>query len=76
MFATFCDPSLTREVQITDPDVGTQNAHIARLLKIYNDIKPLLSVVSTLPLIPSGGRARPVQQCSPPWPRRAICGEA
>jgi hypothetical protein len=35
----------------------TQNGRIARLLKIYNGIKPLLTVISALPLIPSGWRA-------------------
>lgn len=34
----------------------TQNGRIARLLKI-NGIKPLLTVISALPLIPSGWRA-------------------
>ncbi len=35
----------------------TQNGRIARLLKIYNGLKPLLTVISTLPLIPSTWRA-------------------
>jgi hypothetical protein len=35
----------------------TQSGRIARLLKIYNGIKPLLTVISALPLIPSGWRA-------------------
>jgi hypothetical protein len=35
----------------------TQNGRIARLLKIYNGIKPLLTVISALSLIPSGWRA-------------------
>jgi hypothetical protein len=35
----------------------TQNGRIARLLKIYNGIKPLLTVISALPLTPSGWRA-------------------
>jgi hypothetical protein len=42
----------------------TQNGRIARLLKVYNGIKPLLTVISALPLIPSGWRrgAGPLQQ--------------
>lgn len=35
----------------------TQNGRIARLLTIYNGIKPLLTVISALPLVPSGWRA-------------------
>ena len=35
----------------------TQNGRIARLLKIYNGIRPLLTVISALPLIPSTWRA-------------------
>lgn len=36
----------------------TQNGRLARLLEIYNGIKPLLTVISALPLIPSGGARR------------------
>lgn len=35
----------------------TQGGRIQRLLKIYRGIKPLLTVVATLPLIPSTWRA-------------------
>ncbi|HJQ37193.1 MAG TPA: hypothetical protein VKB93_08645 [Thermoanaerobaculia bacterium] len=34
-----------------------QGGRIARLVKIYNGIKPLLSVLTALPLIPSSWRA-------------------
>ena len=40
-----------------DPDAGDQSGRIARLLEIYNGIKPLLTGISALPLIPSGWRA-------------------
>lgn len=35
----------------------TQSGRIARLLRIYNGIKPLLTVIGALPLLPSGWRA-------------------
>ena len=35
----------------------TQNGRVARLVKIYNGIKPLLTVLTSLPLIPSSWRA-------------------
>ena len=35
----------------------TQSGRVARLVKIYNGIKPLLTVLTALPLIPSSWRA-------------------
>jgi hypothetical protein len=35
----------------------TQEGRVARLVKIYSGIKPLLTVISALPVIPSSWRA-------------------
>lgn len=35
----------------------TQSARVARVVKIYTGIKPLLTVLSTLPLIPASWRS-------------------